>query len=72
MTMMDVVRIDTLGSRDVMKFRKFPIPSPGPNEILLKVKAATRSHQRHAVLATEECQERRPQRTRLPASVICA
>ena len=26
MTMMDVVRIDTFGSRDVMKFRKFPIP----------------------------------------------
>ena len=41
MTMMDVVRIDTFGSRKVMKFRKFPIPSPGPNEILLKVKAAS-------------------------------
>ena len=41
MTMMDVVRIDTFGSREVMKFRKFPIPSPGPNEILLKVKAAS-------------------------------
>src|SRR5262249_48001057 len=41
MTMMDVVRIDTFGSREVMKFQKLPIPSPGPNEILLKVKAAS-------------------------------
>ena len=45
MTVMEVVRIDTFGSRQVMKFRELPIPSPGPNEILLKVKAATRSHQ---------------------------
>jgi NADPH:quinone reductase-like Zn-dependent oxidoreductase len=41
MTMMDIVRIDTFGSREVMKFRKSPIPTPGPNEILLKVKAAS-------------------------------
>jgi NADPH:quinone reductase-like Zn-dependent oxidoreductase len=38
--MMEVVMIDTFGSREVMKFRKIPIPTPGPNEILLKVKAA--------------------------------
>src|SRR5215475_5930978 len=41
MTMMDVVRIDTFGSREAVKFRKLLIPSPGPNEILLKVKAAS-------------------------------
>ena len=41
MTMMDVVRIDTFGSRAVMKFRKLPVPAPGPNEILVKVKAAS-------------------------------
>ena len=41
MTLMDVVRIDTFGSREAMKFRRLPIPSPGPNEILLKVKAAS-------------------------------
>src|SRR5262249_20294886 len=41
MTLMDVVRIDAFGSRETMKFRKLPIPSPGPNEILLKVKAAS-------------------------------
>ena len=41
MTTMEVVRIDTFGSREVMKFRKLPIPSPGLNEILLKVKAAS-------------------------------
>ena len=41
MTTMDVVRIDTFGSREVMKFRKCPIPTPGPNGILLKVKAAS-------------------------------
>jgi NADPH:quinone reductase-like Zn-dependent oxidoreductase len=40
MAMMEVVMIDTFGSREVMKFRKIPIPTPGPNEILLKVKAA--------------------------------
>ena len=41
MTMMEVVRIDTFGSREAMKFRKLPIPTPRPNEILLKVKAAS-------------------------------
>jgi NADPH:quinone reductase-like Zn-dependent oxidoreductase len=41
MTTMDIVRIDRFGSREVMKFRKLPIPTPGPNEILLKVKAAS-------------------------------
>src|SRR5215471_13889777 len=41
MTMMDVVRIDTFGSPEVMKFQKLPVPSPGPGEILLKVKAAS-------------------------------
>jgi len=41
MTAMEVVRIDKFGSREVMKFRKLPIPPPGPNEILLKVKAAS-------------------------------
>src|SRR5215468_8940821 len=41
MTVMEVVRIDKFGSREVMKFRKLPIPIPGPNEILLKVKAAS-------------------------------
>jgi NADPH:quinone reductase-like Zn-dependent oxidoreductase len=41
MTVMDVVRIDTFGSREVMKFRKIPIPTPRPDEILLKVKAAS-------------------------------
>ena len=41
MTTMEVVRIDTFGSREVMKFRKLPIPTPGLNEILLKVKAAS-------------------------------
>src|SRR5262245_49524507 len=41
MTMMDVVRIDAFGSRETMKFRRLPIPSPGPKEILLKVKAAS-------------------------------
>ena len=41
MITMEVVRIDTFGSREVMKFRKLPIPSPGLNEILLKVKAAS-------------------------------
>ena len=41
MTTMEVVRIDTFGSREVMKFRKVSIPVPGPNEILLKVKAAS-------------------------------
>src|SRR5262249_17010745 len=41
MTEMEVVRIDKFGSREVMKFRKLPIPTPGPNEILLKVKAAS-------------------------------
>src|SRR5262249_61152813 len=41
MTAMEVVRIDTFGSREVMKFRKLPIPIPGPGEILLKVKAAS-------------------------------
>ena len=40
MTMMEVVMIDTFGSREVMKFQKIPIPTPGPNEILLKVLAA--------------------------------
>ena len=40
MAMMEVVMIDTFGSREVMKFRKISIPTPGPNEILLKVKAA--------------------------------
>src|SRR5262249_11801011 len=41
MTAMEVVRIDKFGSREVMKFRKLPIPTPGPNEILLKVKAVS-------------------------------
>ena len=41
MTNMDVVRIDTFGPREVMKFGKFPIPRPGPDEILVKVKAAS-------------------------------
>ena len=41
MTTMEVVRIDTFGSREVMKFRQLPIPTPGPNEILLKAKAAS-------------------------------
>ena len=41
MAMMEVVMIDTFGSREVMKFRNIPIPTPGPNEILLKVKAAS-------------------------------
>jgi NADPH:quinone reductase-like Zn-dependent oxidoreductase len=41
MTTTEVVRIDTFGSREVMNFRKIPIPVPGPNEILLKVKAAS-------------------------------
>jgi len=41
MTTMEVVMIDKFGSREVMKFRKLPIPTPGPNEILLKVKAAS-------------------------------
>ena len=41
MTAMEVVMIDKFGSREVMKFRKLPIPTPGPNEILLKVKAAS-------------------------------
>jgi NADPH:quinone reductase-like Zn-dependent oxidoreductase len=41
MTMMEVVGIDAFGSREVMQFRKLSIPSPGPNEILLKVKAAS-------------------------------
>jgi len=41
MTAMEVVRIDKFGSREVMKLRKLPIPTPGPNEILLKVKAAS-------------------------------
>jgi len=36
MTMMEAVIIDTFGSREIMKFRKPPIPTPGPNEILLK------------------------------------
>src|SRR5262249_32892711 len=40
MTAMEVVRIDTFGSREVMKFRKVSIPTPGPNEILLKGQAA--------------------------------
>jgi NADPH:quinone reductase-like Zn-dependent oxidoreductase len=39
--MEEAVRIDTFGSREVMKFRKLPVPTPGPNEILLKVKAAS-------------------------------
>jgi NADPH:quinone reductase-like Zn-dependent oxidoreductase len=38
---MEVVMIDTFGSREVMKFRKLPIPTPGPNEILLRVKDAS-------------------------------
>ena len=38
---MEVVRIDKFGSRAVMMLRKVPIPAPGPNEILLKVKAAS-------------------------------
>ena len=33
--------IDTFGSREVMKFRELSIPTLGPNEILLKVKAAS-------------------------------
>src|SRR5262252_2926786 len=37
----EVVMIDKFGSREVMKFRKLPIPTPGPKEILLKVKAAS-------------------------------
>src|SRR5215470_16381780 len=41
MTTMEAVRIDTFGSREVMKCRKLPIPTPGLNEILLKVKAAS-------------------------------
>jgi hypothetical protein len=41
MAEMEVVIIDKFGSREVMKFRKLPIPTPGPNEILLKVKAAS-------------------------------
>src|SRR5215813_1717541 len=41
MTAMEVVRIDKFGSREVMKFRKLPITTTGPNEILLKVKAAS-------------------------------
>ena len=41
MTTMEVVRIDTFGSREVMKFRQLPIPTPGPNEILLRVKDAS-------------------------------
>ena len=36
MAMMEVVMIDTFGSREVMKFRKIPIPTPGLNEILPK------------------------------------
>src|SRR6516225_464851 len=40
MAEMEVVMIDKFGSREVMKFRKLPVPTPGPNEILLKVKAA--------------------------------
>jgi NADPH:quinone reductase-like Zn-dependent oxidoreductase len=38
---MEFVRIDTFGSREVMKFRKLPIATLGLNEILLKVKAAS-------------------------------
>jgi NADPH:quinone reductase-like Zn-dependent oxidoreductase len=41
MTTMEVVRIDKFGPREVMKFRKLPIPTAGPNQILLKVKAAS-------------------------------
>jgi NADPH:quinone reductase-like Zn-dependent oxidoreductase len=41
MAEMEVVIIDKFGSREVMKVRKLPIPTPGPNEILLKVKAAS-------------------------------
>jgi NADPH:quinone reductase-like Zn-dependent oxidoreductase len=41
MTRMEVVRIDAFGSREVMQFRKLSVPTPGPNEILLKVKAAS-------------------------------
>ena len=41
MAEMEVVMIDKFGSREVMKFRKLPTPTPGPNEILLKVKAAS-------------------------------
>jgi NADPH:quinone reductase-like Zn-dependent oxidoreductase len=41
MAEMEVVIIDKFGSREVMKFRKLPIPTPGSNEILLKVKAAS-------------------------------
>jgi len=41
MTAMEVVGIDEFGPREVMRFRKLPIPIPGPNEILLKVKAAS-------------------------------
>src|SRR6516162_10390340 len=41
MAEMEVVIIDKFGSREVMKFRKLPIPTPGANEILLKVKAAS-------------------------------
>ena len=36
MTTMEVVTIDKFGSREVMKFRKLPIPTPGQNEILLR------------------------------------
>ena len=42
MAEMEVVIIDKFGSREVMKFRKLPIPTPGPNEILLKAVITTR------------------------------
>jgi NADPH:quinone reductase-like Zn-dependent oxidoreductase len=36
-----VIRIDTFGSREVMKFQKLPIPTPGSDEFLVKVKATS-------------------------------
>jgi NADPH:quinone reductase-like Zn-dependent oxidoreductase len=41
MPTMDVVRIETFGAPNVMKFQKLPVPEPRGDELLLKIHAAS-------------------------------